>query len=76
MTIFMLQSITSTTSTQRVKYSIIVMMYYTPILRAWGFIDPTKSMEHLSKVSSVTMGESGNSLPQEVFPTPWQRLHD
>jgi hypothetical protein len=66
-----LQSLNSLTSSHLVKYSIVVMMYLTPVLFPSGFIGPTKSMAHFSNACRVSCGANGISSLWEGFPTHW-----
>jgi hypothetical protein len=65
----MLQSVTSVTSTHRVRYFVVVSLYLALDLHAGGLIGPMKSMAHLSKSYNVTCGFNGISSLLEGFPT-------
>jgi hypothetical protein len=52
--VFSLHSLTALALVYLVKYSVAVMMYLAPVHFLGGFIGPTKSMAHFSKVCKVS----------------------
>jgi hypothetical protein len=70
-TLVALQSLTTLALTHMVKYSIVVIMYLSPVHFPDGFIGPTKSMAHFSNAYKVSWGAKDISSLLYGFSTPW-----
>jgi len=72
MTVFVVQSSTSATSDQCVKYSLVLIMHHAPIMCTGVMTGPTKSISHLSNISSTVTKKNDNSSLLQGFSILWQ----
>ena len=64
-TVFVVQSLNDVNSSHIMRYSMEVIMYLSPVQHADELMDPTNSISHLSKGSSVITGNNGSSSLQQ-----------
>lgn len=69
------QFLVCTTSAQRVRKFVAVMIYLSPLLHIVGVMGPTKSMANFSNASCDNIVTKGISSLMLGFPMHWQMSH-
>jgi hypothetical protein len=70
-----LQSLTALASDHLVRYSVIVIIYLSPVCFPGGFIGPTKSMAHFLNACRAICGDKGISSLRDGLPNLWHTSH-